>query len=90
MGKRRSAVSEKRGVGDHARIKKRLQNLFKATKTDFTDSGNISHITKTKKKNCTSRYVVIDLRELKSIFQARCCFLPKGNNARLGVEGIQK
>ena len=50
VGKRRSAVSEKRGVGDHARIKKRLQNLFKATKTDFTDSGNISHITKTKKK----------------------------------------
>ena len=77
MGKRRSAVSEKRGVGDHARIKKRLQNLFKATKTDFTDSGNISHITKTKKNiNFTSRYVVIDLRELKSIFQARCCFLP--------------
>ena len=49
VGKRRSAVSEKRGVGDHARIKKRLQNLFKATKTDFTNSGT-SVITPKQKK----------------------------------------
>ena len=33
--------------------------------------------------NFTSRYVVIDLRELKSIFQAQCCFMTNPQNLDL-------